>query len=411
MAREISRCLVIGIGGTGQKVIHGIKKKFLQRYGLEPAAVKFLSIDTDKRIDEERFEFTYQGENRNEIVKLADYGEFLKLEPTNFLESWKTNKHIQEFSPDNLPQIAQGLIQGAGANGIRIIGRLHSFIRDDQIENKINAHINTLEDINSLNAKLGSQNFNQINVQQNNQILICIVGSWSGGTGSGVLWDILSYLGKMVEVDQKALLRFGYFFMPDFYTHYANTRNVKANAYGTFLEMDHVFDPGVRTDDDLSFEIAGYRFNEAPLDCLNIIQKQSGGIVLNTKEAYGAMASAIANLSSGIGSQVLSSLVNADQRNYKMNGKYRNYSSIGVGEITINRPKILMYGSGKLLIPLLNKYIAISTEELSSVSNEINQFIDHNNLNEGETVNDAKEINELIDTLHQPSLPYHRFDL
>ena len=65
MAKDISRTLIIGLGGTGQSVIRDIKKRLFRRYGEIPSLVKFLSIDTDNDAYQDTpFPYYYNGENR-----------------------------------------------------------------------------------------------------------------------------------------------------------------------------------------------------------------------------------------------------------------------------------------------------------------------------------------------------------
>lgn len=63
MAKDISKTLIVGLGGTGESVILDIKKQLLRRYGEIPKLVKFLEIDTDdlKPVKEE-FSYYYGGE-------------------------------------------------------------------------------------------------------------------------------------------------------------------------------------------------------------------------------------------------------------------------------------------------------------------------------------------------------------
>ena len=81
MTREISKTLIIGLGGTGQSVIREVKKKMLSRYGEIPALVKFLSIDTDV-VDYKRQTYDYynvHGDFCSDITYNINIGEHLQL--------------------------------------------------------------------------------------------------------------------------------------------------------------------------------------------------------------------------------------------------------------------------------------------------------------------------------------------
>lgn len=44
---EFRRMVLIGLGGTGQKILVQVKRLFLDTYGVIPPSVKLLCLDTD----------------------------------------------------------------------------------------------------------------------------------------------------------------------------------------------------------------------------------------------------------------------------------------------------------------------------------------------------------------------------
>ena len=401
MAKKITRAVIIGLGGTGQNVIMGVKKRFYERYNVLPESVQFINFDTTRPTDAvDEYKYPYGLEEKTAKIHIDD--DFQYLQTVNLRNSFENNKNVKEFAPDHLPKIAEGLISGAGANGKRMVGRMISFTNINKIRNRIGQKIDYLTaNLGALNEKLKEQGFEQIDTKADQNILIFITGSWSGGTGSGILWDVLGYLGELKENNGKPIKTFGFYFMPDFYEDFPYTDNANANAYGAFLELDHIFDPDVRADDELNFEVGGHRFKENPLDVVNVIQKDCGRFSLkNASEAYDSVATAIANLSTSIGQAALDAIVNTGQKDYIMAGKYRNYSSIGVSEIKMDRTKILDYGVGKLLIPKLEEYLNFG--QLEDIRQAANKFIINNKLDEGEDKAEADSKNDLIDTLIPP---------
>ena len=68
---RVSKSLIIGVGGTGQKVLIALKKRMYQRFGQIPDLVKFLSIDADIATEShEDFEYEFEGNSRTVDIVL-----------------------------------------------------------------------------------------------------------------------------------------------------------------------------------------------------------------------------------------------------------------------------------------------------------------------------------------------------
>src|SRR5271157_5909135 len=63
--------LLIGLGGTGQKVLVQLKARFMKNYGQVPPAVEFLCFDTDQTAEQTQMD--------GEIVRLTGETELVNI--------------------------------------------------------------------------------------------------------------------------------------------------------------------------------------------------------------------------------------------------------------------------------------------------------------------------------------------
>ena len=73
MAKEISKSLIIGMGGTGQKIIIALKKRLYERFGEIPDLIKMISVDADGiKEKDENFKYEFQGEVKNQKIFIEE---------------------------------------------------------------------------------------------------------------------------------------------------------------------------------------------------------------------------------------------------------------------------------------------------------------------------------------------------
>lgn len=223
MAYMIKKTAVIGLGGTGMHAVLTMKKRFLETYGEIPPMMKFLVIDTT---DKDHL----QGEGEGENIKLEP-GEFLKLEVKNPGSLMKTNKEVKAWLPDNVPKFALT----SGAKQVRPLGRLAVFANANDLNAKINGLINSIKDF-----RIGRYSGDKYELLSEN-IVVNIVCSFSGGTGSGCFLDVGALSRKNLAGTDKLI---GYFLLPDVFVGKTGTANVEPNAYGAIKELNSLYNDG-----------------------------------------------------------------------------------------------------------------------------------------------------------------------
>lgn len=213
--------IVIGLGGTGQKVVTYLKKELLEiGEGTLPDKVKLLCFDTDAlgfelgniKLEPD-IEYFSIGAPLFQLVKEIEVGRHPYLD-------WFPAKVMLE----KLPQAAFTTTVGAGA--IRQLGRLSLFNSIERVINTLRASVQPL------------QNF----INDQNQLEVLLVCSLAGGTGAGTLVD-MAYLAKKIigPLAQRNFVVRGFLVLPSAFVNDAGTgvgQDKMARAFAAWNEID-----------------------------------------------------------------------------------------------------------------------------------------------------------------------------
>lgn len=254
---KVRKALFIGLGGTGEKTLRQLKKRFFEVYGhcdpdgrqYVPDFVKFLLFDTDRESAFEQgaalrayntqakkeMSITFQG---GEVVGLAAPGSKAKI-----LSQEKQNQDLYSWLPTenfDLLQDLNDLRNGAGQ--IRLFGRIGLF------ENAQAIHVAIAKAIGEItNADLDNDFFDPFDSEDSNFALdVNIVSSIAGGTGAGMFMDVAMMVqdiltnGRHGLGSNKGRVR-GFFVLPDVFLRArldGNFDNVMPNAAAALQEID-----------------------------------------------------------------------------------------------------------------------------------------------------------------------------
>lgn len=387
MSNEISKSLIIGLGGTGQNVLIALKKRLYKRFGTIPDLIKLISIDADIINEkDDNFSFEYQGKIIKKEIRIDESEQFY-FGRVNMKDQLEDGIY-KGFVPKNIKSIASKLSSGKGAEGKRIIGKMLLASNYEPVEKFI---IGKIEDIISKTST-------EYEIEDNETIRVFMAGSFAGGAGSSMFIDISSMLKSSKYKDNIDLV--GFFAMPEFYTQYPNQDNALANAYGCFLELDHFQEsdtPQIKQIPDSKGKV----ISERRFDSVYIVQNiLSNTTKIKRDTMEDAIAASISNLVSVMGAKGDEIGVNNLQfDDYKMKGKRRGYSSFGICEIVLRREKFKKFIVNKLILNALNEYRTnnFSKDEFDT---RRDKFINDNNLDEG-IGNEAKTVNKLIDSIYK----------
>ncbi len=331
--------IVIGLGGTGLKVIYRLKNNIPIEL-LEKGLLKFLVIDSDKNdpmINElEADEYVNIG-----VPGVASIVTNLDSEAAKFIRPW---------FPANLPfKVVSG---DEGAKQFRAMGRLYLFKNIDKIFNIID------RTVKSLRARFA----NIPNVSKT--INVFLVSSTCGGTGSGILLDIAYLVRHIIEQENanpcliKGILVLPTAFHPFPISDESERKNIFANGFATLKEIDYYMNPNVETSYTVKYtENKEIVSNKAPFDVCYLIDDENeefpiGGLD-DTLDAIAESLTVL--LTAGIGTSIKSAednlytILTTNQKNQPYSDKNYLYSSFGTSSIIYPYEKVKRYILGKLL--------------------------------------------------------------
>lgn len=307
----LKKTVVIGLGGTGMHAVLHMKKKLLDTYDEIPPMMKFLVIDTTDR--------DYLQIEGGEVE--LELGEFLKIEVKN-PSSLMKNEEVKKWLPPNVPKFALT----AGAKQVRSLGRLAVFANSSPLESKIDGLISSIR-----NFKIGRYD-NKYQLLSGN-IVVNIVCSLAGGTGSGCLLDVLALTRKNLASTDKLI---GYFLLPDVFSGKPATDNVEANTFSAIKELNYFFTEGAKMRYTLGGrerEIEEGSFFNAVYLINNVNRRGDEYSEIEDLQEFLGLGMFLQSSSTGKGASDISDNLEALLIGQKWFGKPTVYSSFGVGEL------------------------------------------------------------------------------
>ncbi|GAA3207810.1 tubulin-like doman-containing protein [Microbacterium terregens] len=214
----IAPTLILGLGGTGSKIVQHVAEKVSESSSSQSERIAFVVFDTDVN-DLGRIRHANPGIHTVQTSTRNTVGEYLTIN-TNARDNW---------FPVNEMLNRKTLTEGAAQ--VRAISRL--------------AFDTTLKGGNLDGLHRAIEQLFRIDKDQEEQALrVIITSSLAGGTGSGLILSVAMYLANYLRTKYpkaKAITR-GFFVQPDvFYSVIKATeeqQNLQVNAYATVRELD-----------------------------------------------------------------------------------------------------------------------------------------------------------------------------
>lgn len=230
---KLKKTLYIGLGGTGAATLLRVKECFIDSYGEIPPMIGFLAIDTDTA--------AYNKEvtsNTGKSIKL-EQNELLVCTVRNALPTYRNNPKIYDWVPtDNVSKLSS--IAGQGAGAVRSNGRFIAYYNYKSIEDNIKAAITHIHQLIPQDSPyLVDTNKNGIEYPTT----INVFSSVAGGTGSGMIVDVLCLINKAMEALALQFDLYPWLVLPEIFRAINNgpaMANVLFNAYGTLRTLDYI---------------------------------------------------------------------------------------------------------------------------------------------------------------------------
>lgn len=238
MAIKLKKTLYVGLGGTGVSALLKVKKCFFDSYGEIPPMIGFLAIDTDGAAT-----------NKSET---SDSGKVIKLDPTELLvctvrgalSVYHANPKTYDWVPTkNVDKLSS--IQGGGAGQVRSNGRFIAYFNNQRIKSNIQAVITKIHQLIPQGSKYEvDTNLTGVEYPAN----INVFASIAGGTGSGMLVDVLSIIRDALNQQAQTSKLYPWIILPEVFRAMnlgPSMANVLYNSYGALRTLDYImhYDP------------------------------------------------------------------------------------------------------------------------------------------------------------------------
>ena len=229
---KLKKTLYIGLGGTGVATLLRVKKCFIDSYGEVPPMIGFLAIDTDTAAFNK--EVT---SNLNKKIKLAP-NELLVVSVKGALATYKNNPRDYDWVPElNVDKLSS--IAGSGAGAVRSNGRFITYYNYEQIKNNIQAVVT------QINQHIPQTSKYTVDTNKNGiefPVTINVFASVAGGTGSGMLVDVLCLVNQALNDLALQFDVYPWIVLPEIFKAINNgpaMSNVNYNSYGALRELDY----------------------------------------------------------------------------------------------------------------------------------------------------------------------------
>ena len=360
MAIKITRTLFIGLGGTGVKAILRTKQCFMDAYGEIPPMVAFLAIDTDKKIKDQKLE-SIKGKD----VTLTDNEICFCPIDGNATQIYLGNQNEFGWMPKKNSSFLQKL-KNEGAGQIRTNGRFLARYNAVTISQYITSKVNEIGAPLPLDCKF-EYDMNSQGMQYPTNINI--VGSIAGGTGSGLMIDIINLVAHTMNGTGLTFRVFPWMVLPDVFRHMAPgvaSQNVFANAYGVLTEMDYLYHLEVTNNKPINFGFTSITSLDGSVYRTAVFNnKNKAGIVFQSiDEITDAIGRCMFLPANGVDGTSIEDNLSAASFAYNIRDKKANYSSAGCSE--------LVYDNQAVGNVIARSIIADFCQEETRAANDIN---------------------------------------
>jgi len=220
--------ILVGLGGTGAKVLQHVRRLTLERFGSVDAlqGVAYLSLDTDIASRDVSSELVGRDPFATEIAFKEHERLNLKVAFREYLGPNLVNHpHIREWWDPSLT-IADDFNLEQGAGQIRPLSRLVFMGSRQKIIDKLDAQLQAVKSQANTSPRL----------DQTQKTRIVVVAGLAGGTGSGLFLDFAALCRQLAR---DANIE-GYFVLPGVYRAAEGAfAKIAANGYAALRELNH----------------------------------------------------------------------------------------------------------------------------------------------------------------------------
>jgi hypothetical protein len=351
--RPIRPSILIGIGGTGQRIIMNVRRKIVEAYdNLDRLPiVGFLMLDTDP-----------------EKPIMPDLDEVLlqqiTLNPSEFIHCSVTGTQRLKEEIRSFPELVEWVDKRVldlgditvGAKGIRAMGRLAYFLNYPRIKSSFNSIRSKVTDKSNMDYMLKTHG-----IQVESGLNTYVISSLCGGTGSGMFLDLAFSIKSWLEGTEHS--RIGYFILPGVF----GTDMTFASGYAAMRELNH-YNANHEFEANWEKDKVGKRLQPPPFDFCYMIDNRNQRITfakssdlfeMVAHNIYLEFAHEFGQYKASLKDNVSAVAIGTDTL-----GCPRNYMSLGLASIYFPKERVINACSYRMAKNLVNRWLfAGSTSE------------------------------------------------
>ena len=343
--------VLIGLGGFGTKVLRMYKQLLINAFGGEaeiPPIIRLLAIDIqDQRADASSTE-----------APLAKNSQFLQLEginPREFFADASAYPSLQQWMD---PRVGDVGVLIDGAKQIRMLGRFALHMRIGEVVTKLET---ALFNVGTLDAHARTRRLDSYKGMRGAAVSVYVVTSLCGGTGSGMLLDVLTLCNRLAEKNKLQAYVDGIFVLPEVLDRSLRSE-LGANTFATLVELDGWMSG---TTIPSPIELSGHTvesWDGKPLrTCYLVELANNRGKTLEGADDAGLMiAQAILHQSvsplAGSYQDAMDDIVSlVDER---VGDEPAMYSSLGFAALVVNPHRLVRSLAARRVVEVLDAYLA-----------------------------------------------------
>jgi hypothetical protein len=387
-----SPTLIIGLGGTGQKVVRRVKGKLREAYGDVPI-IRYLVVDTSDMSNE-------PGEEPLEDYERVEMRGFNVNEVVENLDRFPAVKAWWPGGPDLKP----GYIWH-GTRQMRCVGRLAFFMRYSEFLEKLQEATGALLEIENYTRTEEMSTPLRRYIVERERAKVFIIFSICGGTGSGIFLDV-AYLCRHLLAERNPMIN-GMIVLPPVLDTLIESpiimRKTRASAYASLKELDYfITNPRwvCTYPDGTSVQISSHPFDFTYLIDLG----NQRGEHLNSLDDICEMIANAIFLSTGL--STAREMESRDEiervRSLQINRKFRAYSSLATTSLLFPKQKVLDYCSARMAEALIKDGFLQGSEESrvklkkGDVEQAISAFLSEARLRDNDVVAELRRGREVV---------------
>ncbi len=368
--KQMRPTLLIGLGGTGQKVLVQLKARFIRNYGRVPRPVEFLAFDTDQAVEET----SIMGE-RVRLVPGTELHNIGNVETGTIVQHLSRYPALAAWMSEDKEKFPLRAVT-MGAQQVRSLGRLAFFW-----------HVGAIYD--NLLAAAGRLTHLELGAEKRG-INVFIITSVCGGTGSGIYLD-MAYLMRHVvsqsNIQESNCYINGILALPSVFPT-VDPQGIQSNAFAALTELDYLMDNPVWEVDYGNQQVSAVSFQaQRPFNICYLIDSRNerGQGLQGLEEIAPMIAEAVyLQVSSQVGDTNASAFDNVKILGHStlnvatLEMRPSAYSSLGTAAINFPAGKIIDYCANRLNIEMISGDLLRPVTSEAAVQKAVDAFVQAN---------------------------------